>query len=167
VEYRHISDILYDKKVSNKIKDKFYRTTIRCAMNVWCRMLGNKWIKHSEDECSQNADITLDMWPYKERSDLKWWCTGRIWGNTNLREASPTLFAMVRSCLTRASWGTNSQWYSNMSRKYKKRQRLTETDIGRNNKKMIWKNEVYLKNLFWIEVSEKWRSTYQNNDLGS
>jgi hypothetical protein len=33
----------------------------------WCMggMLGYKRITHSEDECNQNIDVVLDMWPYK------------------------------------------------------------------------------------------------------
>jgi hypothetical protein len=32
VKWRQASGILYDKKVPNKLKDKFYKTTIRHAM---------------------------------------------------------------------------------------------------------------------------------------
>jgi hypothetical protein len=32
VKWRHVSGILCDKKVPNKLKDKFYMTTIRPAM---------------------------------------------------------------------------------------------------------------------------------------
>jgi hypothetical protein len=35
-------------------------------------MLDHKRTTHLEDECSRNVDVTLDMWPYKDRNDDVW-----------------------------------------------------------------------------------------------
>jgi hypothetical protein len=60
-------------------------------------MLGYKSTTHSEDECSWNADVALDIRPHKERSNQKW------------REAGPTPFVMVWSYPMKTSWGTSMQ----------------------------------------------------------
>jgi hypothetical protein len=48
VKWRQIYDILCDKKVPNKLKDKFYKTTIRPAMmyDTKCRAIKRHHIKN-------------------------------------------------------------------------------------------------------------------------
>jgi hypothetical protein len=104
---RRTSDILYDKKVPNKLKDKFYKTMIRLGMIYGAECWATKG-QHIQKMCSRNANVTLDMWSYKERSNIKWWYMKKIEHSTNSREVDPTLFVTTWSYPMKASWSTGT-----------------------------------------------------------
>jgi hypothetical protein len=64
VKWRHASGILCDK-VSNKLKDKFYKATIRSAMMYGVECWATK------GQHIQKMSVALDIRPHKERSNKK------------------------------------------------------------------------------------------------
>jgi hypothetical protein len=162
VKWRQVSGILYDKKVPNKLKNKFYMMTIRSAMMYSIECWDTKE-QHIQKMCSWNANARLDMRPHKERSNQKWWYTGQTWGNTNSREVGPTPFAMVWSYPTKASEApvrSGILSHPENIRRERGRPRLTwEEEIKKNLKEWNISKEFALDRSAWktaIHVSEPW-----------
>ena len=67
IKWRQVSSILCDKRIPQKLKDKFYRTTIKPAMlyGVWSRMLAYKDSTCSTTECCRNTYVAMDLWSHK------------------------------------------------------------------------------------------------------
>jgi hypothetical protein len=55
------SGVLYDKRVSQKLKCNFYRMTIRP-----CKMLAYKKMTCSANKCCENVYVMLGLWSYKK-----------------------------------------------------------------------------------------------------
>ena len=68
MKWRQASGVLCDKRVPHKLKDKFYRTSIRPAIVVWCRILAYEKTTCLTDKCRGNAYVALDLWSYKKGS---------------------------------------------------------------------------------------------------
>jgi hypothetical protein len=64
MKWRQASGVLYDKRVPQKLKDNFYRTTIRPAM-LYGLTLGLLRDAYPTTECRRGAYVVLDMWAYK------------------------------------------------------------------------------------------------------
>ena len=69
MKWRQTSGVLCDKKVPQKLKDKFYRTAIRPV--VWCRMLAYEKTTCLTAKCRGNAYVALDLRSYKKGSSSK------------------------------------------------------------------------------------------------
>jgi hypothetical protein len=113
-------------------------------------MLSYKRTTHSEDECSRNTDITLDMCPYKKR----------LYKNDDIRDKldiAPIQEKLIQHRL---------RWFDHIQR------RPSETPIHSDvlshpentGRARCRPNAVYLKSLLWIRITE--RFMYQNHDLG-
>jgi hypothetical protein len=61
--------VLYDKRVSQELKDKFYRMTIRPTILYGAECWPKK-TTYSVDKCCENVYVALDLWPYKKVSSL-------------------------------------------------------------------------------------------------
>jgi hypothetical protein len=63
IKWCQTSNVLYDKRPSQKLKNKFYRTVIRPAMLYGAECWS---IKRHVRQISENAYVVLDLWPYKK-----------------------------------------------------------------------------------------------------
>jgi hypothetical protein len=97
VSHRQTSGILYDKKVPNKLKGKFYRTMIRPAMMYDAEYWATKGQRIQKISV---AEIRMLRWicGHTKKDRIR---NDDIWDK--LRETSPTSFAMVWSYPTNAS----------------------------------------------------------------
>ena len=70
MKWRQASGVLCDKRVPQKLKGKFYRTTIRPAMLYSAECWPTKR-RHSTDKCRENTYVALDLRSYKKGSSLE------------------------------------------------------------------------------------------------
>ena len=71
MKWRHISGVLCDKRVPQKLKDKFYRTTIRPAMLYGAECWPTKRRHVQQLSVAENAYVALDLRSYKKGSSSK------------------------------------------------------------------------------------------------
>jgi hypothetical protein len=65
LKWRQASDVICDKRVPQKLKGKFYRTTIRPAM-LYGAVLAYKKATCPAIKCSRDAYVALMLWSHKE-----------------------------------------------------------------------------------------------------
>jgi hypothetical protein len=68
MKWRQASGVLYDKRVPQKLKSKFYRTTIRPAMLYGAERWPTKR-RHVQQYVLRKCVCWLDLWPYKKGSN--------------------------------------------------------------------------------------------------
>jgi hypothetical protein len=67
MKYCKASDVLYDKRIVQKLKDKFYRTTIRPYILYVAKYWPTKKMICLTNRCCKNICVVLDLWSYKKR----------------------------------------------------------------------------------------------------
>ena len=65
IKWRQVSGILYDKRVPQKLKGKFYRTAIRPAMLYGAECYYKKTTCPTT-ECRGNTYVAMDLWSHKD-----------------------------------------------------------------------------------------------------
>ena len=68
MKWRQASGVLCDKRIPHKLKDKFYRTTIRPAMLYGAECWPKKRRHVQLDKCRENTYVALDLRSYKKGS---------------------------------------------------------------------------------------------------
>ena len=68
MKWRQASGVLCDKRVPQKLKGKFYRTTIRPAMLYGAECWPKKRRHVQLDKCRENTYVALDLRSYKKGS---------------------------------------------------------------------------------------------------
>jgi hypothetical protein len=63
MKWRQASGVLCDKRVPQKLKDKFCRMVIRPSMLCMVQKVGLKKTTCSTYKCCGNTHVVLDLWP--------------------------------------------------------------------------------------------------------